>query len=71
MTHMWDKRGYFYYQVLPFCTIKISYMRWVQAWMLLALSTLLQDIDQGDGKASAFIQSDLASSRRRVGHARH
>jgi hypothetical protein len=41
-THMWDERGsYFYYRVLPGWTIKTSYMRWVQAWMLLAISTLL------------------------------
>lgn len=46
MTHMWDERGYFYYRVLPFGTIKISYMRWSQAWMLLALTTLLEGCDQ-------------------------
>ncbi len=43
MSHMWDERGYFYYRKLPFCTIRISYMRWSQAWMLLALSTLLEE----------------------------
>jgi hypothetical protein len=42
MTHMRDKQGYFYYQVLPCRTNKISYMRWSQAWMLLALATLLE-----------------------------
>ena len=42
MTRMWDERGYFYYQVLPFGRNKLSYMRWSQAWMLLALSTLLE-----------------------------
>jgi hypothetical protein len=46
MTHMWDDRGYFYYQVLPFRTTKIPYTRWSQAWMLLALSTLLEECDQ-------------------------
>lgn len=41
---MWDdKRGYFYYRILRFCTIRTSYMRWTQAWMLLALSMLLVD----------------------------
>jgi hypothetical protein len=45
MAHMWDERGYFYYQVLPFGTNRISYMRWSQAWMLLALSTLLEHCD--------------------------
>jgi hypothetical protein len=41
MTHMWDDKGYFYYQVHPTHTNKISYMRWSQAWMLLALSISL------------------------------
>ena len=41
MDHMWDERGFFYYRVLPICTIRTSYMRWSQAWMLLAMSTLL------------------------------
>lgn len=41
MNHMWDERGFFYYRVLRFCTIRTSYMRWAQAWMLLAMSTLL------------------------------
>jgi len=40
--HMWDTRGYFHYRVLPFCKIRTSYMRWSQAWMLLALSDLLE-----------------------------
>ena len=43
MKHMWDERGYFYYRVFPWFTNKISYMRWSQAWMLLAISTLLTE----------------------------
>ncbi|MBV9489211.1 MAG: hypothetical protein JO069_05735 [Verrucomicrobia bacterium] len=43
MSHLWDDRGFFYYRVLPFCTIRTSYMRWSQAWMLLALSILLEE----------------------------
>lgn len=43
MDHMWDDCGFFYYRVLRFCTIRTSYMRWSQAWMLLALSTLLSE----------------------------
>lgn len=42
MTHLWDDRGYFYYRVLRIGKNRISYMRWSQAWMLLALSTLLE-----------------------------
>jgi hypothetical protein len=45
MKHMWDDRGFFYYRVLRSCTIRTSYMRWSQAWMLLALSTMLSESD--------------------------
>jgi hypothetical protein len=43
MKHMWDDRGFFYYRVLRLGTIRTSYMRWSQSWMLLALSTLLSE----------------------------
>jgi hypothetical protein len=43
VSHLWDEGGYFYYRKLPLCTIRTSYMRWSQAWMLLALSTLLEE----------------------------
>ena len=39
--HMYDQRGFFYYQTLRFVTDKTSYMRWSNAWMLLALAFLL------------------------------
>ena len=39
---MWNEReGFFYYRILRLCKIRTSYMRWTQAWMLLALSRLL------------------------------
>jgi len=38
--NMQDKEGYFYYQKYPLIINKIPYMRWNQAWMLLALTTL-------------------------------
>ena len=41
MDHMWDERGFFYYRVNRFQTIRTSYMRWSQAWMLLAMAALL------------------------------
>jgi len=44
ITHMQDKSGYFYYQKWPIVTNKISYIRWGQAWMLFALSTLLEGV---------------------------
>ncbi len=43
MAHMWNRKGYFYYQILPFFTNRISYMRWSQAWMLMALASLLEE----------------------------
>ncbi len=43
MQNLWDSRGFFYYRIQPFGVIRTSYMRWSQAWMLLALTTLLND----------------------------
>lgn len=52
LKHMWDDRGFFYYRVLRSCTIKISYMRWTQVWMLLGLVTLLRSYDSPAQTAS-------------------
>jgi uncharacterized protein YyaL (SSP411 family) len=41
MAHMWDERGFFYYRVQRLCTIRTSYMRWSQAWMLAAMARLV------------------------------
>lgn len=41
IANMQNSKGNFYYQKWPFFTNKISYMRWNQCWMLLALSKLL------------------------------
>jgi len=43
LAHMWDERGFFYYRVLRSGIIRTSYMRWSQAWMLLAMVTLAED----------------------------
>jgi hypothetical protein len=43
MAHMWDERGYFYYRLLRGLTIRTPYMRWSQAWMLLALVALASE----------------------------
>lgn len=51
--HMWDeKRSFFYYRILRSCTIRTSYMRWTQAWMLLALSMLLAETTSTPSGAS-------------------
>jgi len=46
VSNMWDECGCFYYQITPYYKNKISYMRWSQAWMLLALATLLRHCSQ-------------------------
>jgi len=40
--NMQDRKGYFYYQKHRYFTNRIPYMRWGQAWMLLALVELLR-----------------------------
>ena len=57
MSHMWDERGFFYYRVLRFGTIRTSYMRWSQAWMLLALATLLDEPAPAGSRAHAPVNS--------------
>ncbi len=41
INNMQSKKGYFYYKKNCFFTNKISYMRWNQAWMMLALADLV------------------------------
>ena len=48
ITNLRDKHGFFYYQRRKFYTVKTPYMRWSQAWMLYALSHLLEE--SGEGK---------------------
>jgi hypothetical protein len=38
-----DRRGFFYYQRRRFYTVRKPYMRWTQAWVLYALSRLLEE----------------------------
>jgi hypothetical protein len=49
LIHMWDDRGFFYYRVLRSWTDRTSYMRWSQAWMLLAMVMLLEASEGQDG----------------------
>ena len=41
-----DNRGFFYYQKRRFYTVRKPYMRWTQAWMLYALSRLLEALTE-------------------------
>ena len=43
LANLWNDAGYFSYQKRSWGTIDIPYMRWGQAWMLLALATLLEN----------------------------
>lgn len=42
LQHLGDPEGFFYYQKRAWGRIKIPYMRWGQAWMLLAMATVLE-----------------------------
>lgn len=42
MRNLWDERGFFYYRALAVGTVRTPYMRWSEAWMLLALAAMLQ-----------------------------
>ncbi len=44
INNMLGPRGNFYYQKWPFLTNKVNYLRWNQAWMLSALTTLLENM---------------------------
>lgn len=46
LDNMLSEEGYFFYQKKQFYKNRIPYMRWSQAWMLLALSTLLSYLSQ-------------------------
>lgn len=52
MKHMWNEAGFFYYRVLRTMTIRTDYMRWSQAWILLALVTLAKQTWHGRPGAS-------------------
>jgi hypothetical protein len=43
MKNMWDRHGFFYFQKHPYFTVRTSFMRWSQAWMLVALAALLDE----------------------------
>lgn len=44
LDNLWNPRGYFYCQECKWGKIAISYMRWSQAWMLLALASFLENL---------------------------
>jgi hypothetical protein len=62
MEHMWDARGFFYYRVLRSTTIRTSYMRWTQAWMLLALATRLAESNRNAARSASGESPALVSN---------
>lgn len=46
LTHMWDERGFFWYQRYRWFTNRACYMRWSQAWMYYALAMLIKANEQ-------------------------
>lgn len=45
LSHLLSAAGCFYYQQTPYYTNRIPYVRWSQAWMLLALAVFLHETD--------------------------
>jgi len=45
LENMWNSQGYFYYQRYRLYTNRVPYMRWTEAWMLLALTSLLEGLE--------------------------
>lgn len=48
LSHMRHPDGYFFYRRYRWFTIRVPYMRWGQAWMMVALTRLLQARAGGD-----------------------
>jgi len=66
LDNMWDDQGFFYYRVLRFLKIRTPYMRWSQAWMLLALAKMLHRPQVGASNSISKDSSGLAAVVSRV-----
>lgn len=68
LKNMQSKKGYFFYQQGRLFKNRVSYMRWSQAWMLLALSTLQEHYDsvshRNTGGQPAVNQSSFCEATR-------
>ncbi|HZI19578.1 MAG TPA: hypothetical protein VEY09_13385 [Pyrinomonadaceae bacterium] len=45
--HLFDSRGFFYYQRRRLYTARTPYMRWSQAWMLYGLARMMEEGEKG------------------------
>ena len=59
ISNMWDKTGFFYYRMLRIVKIRTPYMRWSQAWMLLALSVFLEKLGSVETPAPVKLESKV------------
>jgi hypothetical protein len=66
LDHMRDERGFFYYQRRPGFTNKLSFMRWSQAWMLVALATALDEFEPADHCGQSGRQPEAREDSRMV-----
>ncbi len=46
--NMQDKKGFFYYQLKPFMSSKIPYMRWAEAWMFYAFANYFYTLNNNE-----------------------
>lgn len=67
LDHMWDDTGYFYYRVLRSLTIRTPYMRWSEAWMLLALAVYVQPKGLQSGESTQESAPGSPAESARVG----
>lgn len=60
--HMQDRKGYFYYRIGKWIPNRIPYMRWSQAWALLALTTYLHHLKEKNQQGYAEKEKKYKSS---------
>lgn len=62
MQNLWDSQGYCYYRKHLLFTDRTSYMRWSQAWMLLAMATMLEQYNNSMHSVQKTSEGSLESS---------
>ncbi len=62
LEHMYDRRGYFYYQVTRFMTKRFCLLRWCNGWMSWALASLLRYSRPADNLESSRPESSRPES---------
>jgi hypothetical protein len=60
--HMWNDQGFFAYRALRGCKIRTPYMRWSEAWMLLALCTLMSETRESGSAIRTGVERSPAAA---------